>query len=81
MCRIYALRISHSLESYFVRHLQMELLRSDWVTDSNDLISREEALRATEAAMSVFFARVLAVAAYEVIDYELVSVSVLGLVL
>ena len=57
----------------------MELVRSDGVPDRKDIISSVEGLRATTDAMSVFFSRVLSVAASEVIDSALVSISVLGL--
>ena len=58
----------------------MELVSSDGVPVSKERISSEETLRTTAAAMSVFFARVLVIAASGVIDSVLVSVSVLGLV-
>ena len=45
------------------------------------VISREDYLRASSYATNLFFARVLAVAASEVVDYASVSVSVSGLVL
>ena len=58
----------------------MELVRSDGVSTRDELIYSEEVLRATVAATSVLFDRVLAVAASKVVDSELVFVSVLGLV-
>ena len=76
---IYALRMNHSFGSSFVRHLRMELVRSDGVPARNEVMSSEKYLKATADSMNVFFARVLA--AYDIIDSASVSISVLGLVL
>ena len=76
---MYSIRINHSLGSYFVRHLQIELVRSERVPARNDCISREEALRELVDVISVLFASILDVDAYEVIYYTLMSVSMLGL--
>ena len=76
---IYALRVNHYLGYSFSRHLRRELVRSEGLPDSNYLMYSEDALKATAASMGVFFARVLAMAASEVIGSAEVSVSVLGL--
>ena len=57
----------------------MELVRSDGVPASKDIISSVEAFMDTVDDMIFSFARVLAVAASEVIDSTSVSISMLGL--
>ena len=57
----------------------MELVRSDGVPASKDIISSVEAFMETADDISFSFARVLAVAASEVIDSTSVSISMLGL--
>ena len=60
-------------------HPRIELVISKGLPARNEVISREEALRAPAAAISSFFSMVLDVAASEVIDSVLMFVSMLGL--
>ena len=53
MCGMYAIHMNHSFGSYFFRHLTMEFVRFDGVPTRNEVMSSEEALKATADAMSV----------------------------
>ena len=54
MSGIYDLRINQYLESSFVRHLAMGLVRYEVVPAENDVIYSEEAFRETADDMSFF---------------------------
>ena len=79
MRRMYALQINHSLGSSFVIQIRIELVRYEGVPARNEVISSEEAFWVPASAISVFFARVLAVSESDMFESTLMSASMLGL--